>query len=287
MASPVTPAARRRILHSLLISGGVHVSAVSLFLLGVSTGWLPEPYATQSEVSSVEFVASVVSDASAETEIEIRIDVTSVLPRPLEYREDPQSNESLFPTKAASICVQASWSLAAPPSREGRLLEMLTENREQVVSISAPIAKHPLAARRKIKAQPENLLKPLAADPPPRNVGPREISPSPALSQVAQVETRDNQGAELDRLPTPVFNPAPVYPADALTARREGRVILRAFVDQAGEVSVVKVWRSSGSEQLDQAAMAAVREWKFTPGQRMGQNAAGEVAVPVVFQIAK
>jgi protein TonB len=58
-------------------------------------------------------------------------------------------------------------------------------------------------------------------------------------------------------------NVAPVYPEAAKNARVQGTVVLELTVDRAGDVVGVRVLRSI--PLLDQAAIDAVREWKYEP----------------------
>jgi protein TonB len=56
----------------------------------------------------------------------------------------------------------------------------------------------------------------------------------------------------------------PVYPQLAVHAQIEGVVILEAIVDRQGMVEDVKVLRSP-NKLLDTAAIAAVRQWQYSP----------------------
>jgi TonB family protein len=58
---------------------------------------------------------------------------------------------------------------------------------------------------------------------------------------------------------------APIYPQVAREARREGVVILEAVIDASGNVTSVRVLK--GDPLLDQAALDAVQQWKFTPAR--------------------
>jgi protein TonB len=55
----------------------------------------------------------------------------------------------------------------------------------------------------------------------------------------------------------------PEYPAIARNARVQGVVILEAVIDERGEVGRIKVLRSV--PLLDQAAITAVQQWRYTP----------------------
>lgn len=63
--------------------------------------------------------------------------------------------------------------------------------------------------------------------------------------------------------PKKIRHVAPVYPDVAQQARVQGVVILEAMIDGAGDVIDATVLRSV--PLLDQAALDAVRQWKFTP----------------------
>ncbi|UUZ48398.1 energy transducer TonB [Massilia sp. B-10] len=55
----------------------------------------------------------------------------------------------------------------------------------------------------------------------------------------------------------------PVYPPEALAARREGTVTLAFLVAVDGTVADAKVARSSGQRDLDETARDAIRQCKF------------------------
>lgn len=77
--------------------------------------------------------------------------------------------------------------------------------------------------------------------------------------------------------------PAPSYPPGAREAHRSGLALLRVSVDAAGAVVRVALTRSTGSRDLDNAALAMVRTWKFVPAYLDGSSVAAEVEVPVRF----
>lgn len=57
----------------------------------------------------------------------------------------------------------------------------------------------------------------------------------------------------------------PTYPATSRRLGEEGSVLLRVFVDATGRPQQVMVDRSSGHARLDQAALNAVKRWRFLP----------------------
>jgi len=65
------------------------------------------------------------------------------------------------------------------------------------------------------------------------------------------------------REPRKIAGAAPVYPEIARAARVEGLVILEATIDERGVVTDARVLRSV--PLLDPAALAALKEWRYTP----------------------
>jgi len=59
--------------------------------------------------------------------------------------------------------------------------------------------------------------------------------------------------------------PAPRYPASAKRRGQEGSVQCRLRIDREGRVLAVELVASSGTEALDQAALEALRSWRFAP----------------------
>jgi protein TonB len=76
----------------------------------------------------------------------------------------------------------------------------------------------------------------------------------------------------------------PKYPAQALSQRLEGAVVVHAFVDVTGKVSRVEV--VSGSPLLGQSAMDAVKEWRYRPSLLNGKPVASETRITINFQAA-
>jgi periplasmic protein TonB len=72
--------------------------------------------------------------------------------------------------------------------------------------------------------------------------------------------TRLHQGMTA---PHKIVDVPPVYPPIAQRARVEGVVILEAVIDAQGRVASVRVLRSIAL--LDEAAVDAVKQWRFTP----------------------
>jgi len=74
----------------------------------------------------------------------------------------------------------------------------------------------------------------------------------------------------------------PVYPPFAKSSRVSGNVILDALIDATGNVTELKA--ISGPAMLRQAAMDAVKHWKYEPARLNGRPVALHLAVTVKFR---
>jgi protein TonB len=86
-----------------------------------------------------------------------------------------------------------------------------------------------------------------------------------------------------DRAPKPIFAPNPVYPPEDLEARIRGLVVLRVLVSKTGiplEVAVEK----RGRGHLTEAAVKAVRTWRFEPGVKDGRPMEAWTEVEIPFE---
>ena len=72
---------------------------------------------------------------------------------------------------------------------------------------------------------------------------------------------------------------APVYPEEAERAGVEGNVVLEVTIEKNGEVSLTKVIR--GDKLLQQAALDAVKQWRFTNDE----NAPVTIQLSIAFTL--
>lgn len=78
-------------------------------------------------------------------------------------------------------------------------------------------------------------------------------------------------------------NPAPDYPAISRRLGEQGRVLLDVHILPDGRVGDIKLNKSSGYARLDNAALAAVRNWRYVPAKRGGEPIAYWYVQPVSF----
>ena len=106
-----------------------------------------------------------------------------------------------------------------------------------------------------------------------------EVPAPPPLEEPGPIEvTRDVIK------PTKTLHVDPQYTEIARKARIQGRVTLRATIDQQGDITDVEVLRGL-QMGLTEAAVAAVRQWKFKPATLNGRPVAVYFNLTVTFQL--
>lgn len=105
------------------------------------------------------------------------------------------------------------------------------------------------------------------------------LAPPPA-PRAPQVPVRP--GGDI-RPPEKIHHVAPVYPTIARQAHVTGTVILEATIAEDGRVQDVRVLRSI--RLLDDAAVEAVRQWRFTPTLLNRQPVRVVMTVTVAFTL--
>lgn len=121
---------------------------------------------------------------------------------------------------------------------------------------------------------------PDAPPEPPRAVA---GEPPPAADTHPETGQPDMDTAAVDSPPVPVHTPPPSYPSRALRRGTSGEVLVRVLVGTNGQPQRVEIARSSSHRALDEAALDAVRSWRFQPAMRDGQPVAQTVQVPFNF----
>jgi len=82
------------------------------------------------------------------------------------------------------------------------------------------------------------------------------------------------------------FNPKPKYPAAARRRKEEGLVVLGVELSRAGVPERIQVLQSSTFQALDEAAVKALRDWRFAPARRGGVAVTSQLEVPVRFKLS-
>jgi periplasmic protein TonB len=85
--------------------------------------------------------------------------------------------------------------------------------------------------------------------------------------------------------PSGGYQVKPRYPESARRQGVEGTALLKVRVTEQGRVEAVQLERSAGHPDLDQAAIEAVRRWRFEPARRGKQPMAVWALIPVMFKL--
>jgi protein TonB len=125
---------------------------------------------------------------------------------------------------------------------------------------------------------------PLPRQTTPEQQRPRLVeAPRPPMAAPAPAAPRPGTPVATSQ-PQPIASPAPRYPAVALRRGDRGTVLVRAQIGVDGVPSEVTVGRSSGSRELDRAAVEAVRKWRFRPAMSGELPVSASVQIPINFQ---
>ena len=145
------------------------------------------------------------------------------------------------------------------------------------------------------EAQIEETIKPKPvvkepAEPtqPSRNAKPQTPArrePVASKSSPPRTAPAPSSAGTVDQQPVVLRAPKPVYPSRARSARLEGVCRLRLSIDRTGRVRGAVVVSSSGHEELDAAALQAVKRWRFRPATAQGLPVDSVAEVPVNFSL--
>ncbi len=132
--------------------------------------------------------------------------------------------------------------------------------------------------------------------PPLEKPKPKEVEPEPAeepavkevappVQQTATPPSPVQLDAEPDYRADYLNNPRPPYPMVARRMGYNGKVILNVEVLAEGRAGQVLLYKSSGYDILDNAALQTVKTWKFSPAKRFGQPVTQWFLVPIKFSL--
>lgn len=94
-------------------------------------------------------------------------------------------------------------------------------------------------------------------------------------------------GGMMDSPPQPITKSDPVYPNRLLREGVGGKVVVAVVVDDSGQVASARIRNSSGNRDLDEAALKAVKKWRFQPAVRGGKKVKATALVPFNFEVKR
>jgi protein TonB len=75
-----------------------------------------------------------------------------------------------------------------------------------------------------------------------------------------------------------------VYPKEAKESGIQGKVFVKAFINEDGDVVKTELLKGTNTA-LDSAAENAVKRTKFLPGKQKSKPVKVQVAIPIVFKL--
>ena len=238
-------ASRQRRLFALAGSVLLHGLAFSLLAQGFEGQAPARPVAIQVELVAAQPLPVAMAEATA----------PPLSPPP------PAPKPQVTPRQRKQAPVAAPQALPAPPAAISERHEMPEENAMQAA------------------------LAPAGSGEGGASGGEKATAGSPAAHASSAASSGEGTYSPAIFAADYLSNPRPAYPPLARRRGEEGQVLLRVLVSIGGRAAQLELQQSSGSTLLDEAAQAAVRQWKFVPAQRAGVAVESRVLVPIVFRL--
>ncbi len=198
----------------------------------------------------------------------------------------PQSNPVLVGTKDAfgalgeerppSTAARSSLPASAPKTAEKAPATNLAP---------APLNAHPTLKKRAVNLPGQAPAVEQSADPGAAGLlamGPSKLA-VPAPPENHALPTAPGRVGGMVKEPKLISTVMPMYPFAAKEAGVQGDVVIDTQISASGSVARMKV--TSGPAMLRQAAMDAVRHWKYQPSELDGKPVAVEMLVTVRFRL--
>ncbi len=115
---------------------------------------------------------------------------------------------------------------------------------------------------------------------------PAPAAPSTPAPASAPASAAGTGPVKADLTSNLLSSPSPVFPISSRRKHESGTVVLRVVVGDDGRVDQIAVQRSSGFSALDEAALSAVRKWRWSRTVRDGRAivVTGLVAVNMILR---
>lgn len=241
-----------------------------------------------------------VAQGTAGEEPTLLVEVSLAAPAPSAGESEAQHDFAGFLPSSPDVATGPPTELAPQPIAE--LVRLPTPDEPPTLDLAELKPAEP-PPRPEPRPPPQAQSTPQARPPKP-------AAPSPAASakaspaQVTQIQSPPDKGADQttqqaaaaqdaslfrgfslsDGRPRFRLPPRPAdYPPRALELGQQGEALVRVRLDSDGRAAEILLWRGTGFDMLDRAALAAVRGWHFMPALRNGQPVAAWVEIPVRF----
>jgi protein TonB len=173
----------------------------------------------------------------------------------------------LIPGADEAVTLFVNFIAPPPPPEKKPVIQPPPEPKPQPVEKPQP---RQIVAEAPVIAPTEPVVPPPPPAPPP----PVIEAPAPPAAPIALSGELAVVCAE---------RPSPHYPPISRRMNEEGTVVLRVELDENGRIGATRIHASSGHPRLDEAALAAVRNWRCTAAQRGGQPVRATALQPFKF----
>jgi TonB family protein len=179
-----------------------------------------------------------------------------------------------------------------------RIVAAAPRTRQVVTLVNMPRFAHP-QARPQLPKRPDVVKVPIPDPTPfePEPIRAPEVTPAVvALGTLESVfdddlpgppppESRAVRAGSTITEPRKIFDVKPDYPEKARMARVQGTVLLDVTLDERGLVSEVRVLKPV-EDGLTEAAVAAVKQWRYEPSRLDGKPVSVLLTIAVTFNLA-
>jgi len=213
----------------------------------------------------------------------------------LEYEED---NRTLRIATVIAVVFHVVLAIVKFPEWSTKAAEA-TQNKPKIFVVQQPRFKPPEVQKQQEILKPRTVRVPIP-DPTPdepepvRQYEPEEeipetpVPPEAVFGDIGPPPAPEDEGpirvGGQIQMPRKIKDVLPVYPEIARKARIEGVVILEIVIDKPGHVKSVKVLRPLGMG-CTEAAIEAVKQWKYEPSTLNGKPIEIQGTVTVTFRL--
>jgi periplasmic protein TonB len=190
-----------------------------------------------------------------------------------------------------SILIEAPRIPDAAPKPPKPLTRSITDRSE--IEDGHLVMPTQILSRFRIVADPDATgnASPLSISDMGQGMGQDGTAVNPSLFQTQRQPTVTHQPGAPVRLSSTIAEGMlikkllPAYPPIAKVTRTEGTVVLQATISATGTIENLRV--VSGHPMLQQAAIEAVKEWRYRPYLLNGQPIEVETTINVVFKLTR
>ena len=163
-----------------------------------------------------------------------------------------------------------------------------TETKEQIIKEVLPTPPPQLPVAIETPATQFTEYKSVEEGVEKKDLAQSNEQPELPPTEVTEIEKEPVYFIAVEEIPEPIGGLKSIqekitYPEVAKRVGIEGKVFVRAFVDENGSVTKAEVVKGIGGG-CDEAALNAVLQTKFSPGKQRGRPIKVQVTIPIVFK---